>query len=234
MIPKFIHLCWFSNEPFPIEIEICQESWKRLLPDYKIRHWTYADAKAINCKYIDEALAAKKWAFASDVVRFYALYTEGGIYMDSDMLVKRRFEQFIPEHGFATFHEHIGTVLQLQAAFLFGEKGNAFCKDAFEYYQQRSFIKHDGSYDMEISPRIMVRIAQKRGYKLLDVEQHLEDDVIIYPGYFVTPCKKIQKHPDAIAQHQIYGSWRKRKLGRRFELFMKSIFLRIRFTLFRR
>ena len=107
MIPKIIHLCWFSNDPFPIEIKICQESWKRILPDYEIRHWTYADAQAINCQYINEALAVKKWAFAADAVRFYALYMEGGVYMDSDILIKKRFDQFIPESGFTTFHEHM-------------------------------------------------------------------------------------------------------------------------------
>lgn len=88
MIPKIIHLCWFSDEPFPVEIKICLETWKRVLPDFKVRRWTYQDAKAIGCQFIDEALEAKKWAFAADVVRFYAVYTEGGIYMDSDIFIK--------------------------------------------------------------------------------------------------------------------------------------------------
>ena len=67
------------------------ESWKRVLPDYTIRRWTYEDARAIGCRYINEALEEKKWAFAADVVRFYSVYKEGGIYMDSDMFVKKRF-----------------------------------------------------------------------------------------------------------------------------------------------
>lgn len=88
MIPKIIHLCWFSEESFPVEIKICLASWKRILPDYTIRLWTYADALAIGCDYVSEALSVKKWAFAADVIRFYAIYKEGGIYMDSDMLLK--------------------------------------------------------------------------------------------------------------------------------------------------
>ena len=56
MVPKIIHLCWFSNDPFPVEIKICLESWKRVLPDYTIRRWTYEDARAIGCRYINEAL----------------------------------------------------------------------------------------------------------------------------------------------------------------------------------
>ena len=133
MIPKIIHLCWFSEESFPVEIKICLASWKRILPDYTIRLWTYADALAIGCDYVSEALSVKKWAFAADVIRFYAIYKEGGIYMDSDMLLKKRFDEFIPEHGFATFNECWGTVL-LQAAFLIGEQGNSFCEEVFSYY----------------------------------------------------------------------------------------------------
>lgn len=235
MIPKIIHLCWFSNDPFPVEIKICLDSWKRVLPDYEVRRWTYEDAKAIGCRFIDEALAARKWAFAADVVRFYAVYKEGGVYMDSDILIKKRFDRFIPEHGFATFHEHIGQQLQLQAAFLMGEKGNAYCKAVFDYYNLRPFLKPDGTYDLTISPVVMLDMASARGYKPEDTEQHLEDDVVIYPGYYLTPCNRgVEVHPDAFALHTIYGSWRTRKLGRRIELYVKHLFKVCRYLLLRR
>ncbi len=55
--------------------------------------------------YDREALDARKWAFAAEVVRFYAVYTEGGIYMDSDIYLHRRFDEILPEDGFATFNE---------------------------------------------------------------------------------------------------------------------------------
>lgn len=65
MIPKIIHLCWFSNDPFPVEIKVCLDTWKRILPDFQVKHWTYQDAKAIGCRFINEALEARKWAFAA-------------------------------------------------------------------------------------------------------------------------------------------------------------------------
>ena len=232
MIPKIIHLCWFSEESFPVEIKICLASWKRILPDYTIRLWTYADALAIGCDYVSEALSVKKWAFAADVIRFYAIYKEGGIYMDSDMLLKKRFDEFIPEHGFATFNECWGTVL-LQAAFLIGEQGNSFCEEVFSYYKQRHFLLPNGSFDMLISPKIMVMVAEKRGYKREDIEQHLGEDVVIYSGCYVSPCKKIQ-YPEAFACHQVYGSWRKHRFGRKVERFLKHAYLVIRFALFKR
>ena len=77
MTPKLIHLCWFSNDPYPVEIKVCLDTWKRLMPDYVVKVWDYAAAKSIGCAFIDEALEARKWAFAADVVRFYAVYKEG-------------------------------------------------------------------------------------------------------------------------------------------------------------
>lgn len=39
MIPKIIHYCWLSNDPMPAELKRCIKSWKRKLPDYKIKKW---------------------------------------------------------------------------------------------------------------------------------------------------------------------------------------------------
>ncbi len=224
MIPKKIHLCWFGGDNFPVEIKICLESWSKILPDYEIRLWDARDARAIGCQYIDEALDARKWAFAADAVRFYAVWKEGGVYMDSDILMLKRFDKYIPEHGFFTVHEHIADMLQLQAAFFAGEKGNAFCREIFEYYNQRNFRKIDGTFDETISPIIMKEVAQRFGWKPEDCEQHLDYDTIVYPGHLVTPRNhNIEFHPDAFARHRIYGSWRKRKFGRRLELKMKHL-----------
>ena len=102
MTPKTIHLCWFSNDAYPVEIKVCLDSWKRILPDYTVRLWDYDAAKSVGCAYIDEALSARKWAFAADALRFYAIYHEGGIYMDSDIFLYKRFDELIPETGVAT------------------------------------------------------------------------------------------------------------------------------------
>lgn len=83
--------------------------------------------------------------------------------MDSDMLLKKRFDEFIPEHGFATFNECWGTVL-LQAAFLIGEQGNSFAKKSLVIISSVILLP-DGSFDMLISPKIMVMVAEKEDIK---------------------------------------------------------------------
>lgn len=221
MIPKIIHLCWVGGGKYPVEIRECIESWQRYLPDYEIKLWDRKAVLDIGCTFANEAMEAHKWAFAADAVRFYAVWKYGGIYMDSDILVLRHFDELIPEKGFATVHEHLGDKLQLQAAFFMGEKGNEFCRRCYEYYSSNHFLLPDGRMNMTISPAIMKQVAEDMGWKPVDEPQYLEADTIILPGHLVTPANHVKRHPDAIAQHRILGSWRKRKLGRRIEIAIK-------------
>lgn len=225
-IPKIIHLCWFSDDPYPVEIKSCLRSWQRVIPDYEIRIWDYDAAKAIGNRFIDEALVAGKWAFAADVVRFYAVWKEGGVYMDSDIYLYRRFDNYLSRRGCTTFCECVAPGSKkfgLQAAFFAGEPGNGFCKEMFDHYANRSFLLPDGTFDQTISPHVMAEIALRRGFVYKDIRQEL-DGLSVWPTAYLSPSKSYKRRPEAIGMHCIYGSWRKRKFGRRIELGLKHVY----------
>ena len=48
MIPKIVHYCWFSGEPYPVEIQRCIDSWHKYLPDYEFRLWDMNAVKDID------------------------------------------------------------------------------------------------------------------------------------------------------------------------------------------
>ena len=224
MIPKRIHLCWFSDDPFPAEIKACIRSWQKHMPEYEIRRWTMADAKAIGFDFINEALKHRKWAFAADAVRFYAVYTEGGIYMDSDILLYRGFQELIPEHGFATFNEkidHEDTPFSLQAAFFMAEKGNEYCKEMTDYYRTHHFEREDGTIDQTVSPMIMAAVAEKYGAKhSLDILRLA--GFTVYPTDYVAPRKRYERKDVTFARHLVNHSWKNdQKLGRKIEKYIK-------------
>lgn len=238
MIPKIIHLCWFSTDDYPVEIKICLASWKRLLPDYTIKVWDYAAAKAIGIPFIDEALANRKWAFAADVVRFYAVWHDGGVYMDSDILLLRRFDELMRRTGFVTFGERCGkepiTWWGLQAAFFMGEKGNRFCEEIVDYYRNRHFVQPDGSFDQTISPHVMIPTAEKFGYVMDDSRIQEYDGLTVLPTKYLTPRKKWPRAAESIGIHQVYGSWRKRKLGRKIEIWAHHIVNLVRYAMIKK
>lgn len=224
MLPKVIHLCWFGESKFPVEIKMCLNSWKRVLPDYEVKLWAMKDARAIPIPFLQQALDARAWAFAADVVRFYAVWKEGGVYMDSDIFLRKRFDNFIPEKGeFVTFNEKIHadeTDFGLQAAFFMAAPGNEFCRSVLDYYRSSQFINPNGTANKYISPKVMRDKALLLGYRQADEKQVLEG-LTVYPTRYLRPANTYRDDADAFGEHRIYGSWRKRKLGRRIELRLK-------------
>lgn len=55
-----------------------------------------------------------------------------------------------------------------------------------------------------------------------DSEQHVSGYLSVYPTERLLPCRSYDgRHDLAFDVHTIYGSWRKRKLGRKIELKIK-------------
>ena len=95
MIPKIIHFCWLSDDPYPQEIQRCLDSWKEILPDYEIWKWDRKRFDINSVPWTKEAFESKKYAFAADYIRLYALYNYGGIYLDSDVLMYKSFNPLL-------------------------------------------------------------------------------------------------------------------------------------------
>lgn len=231
MIPKIIHLCWLSGDPMPSDIKRCIKSWKEILPDYKIKLW---DSKSINLEempvYVREAIKKRKWAFAADYIRLYALYTEGGIYLDSDVLVKKKFDEFLNHKFFSSLEFHRTPAIKnndfamldsqgnrvkdgylssiaIQAAVMGSEKGLPFVKDILDWYSDKTFIDENGDLKTNIvSPQIYARIAEKYGFRYVDEDQQLKDGIFIYRSE-IFAGNKHEATSNSYAIHYCAHSW---------------------------
>lgn len=143
MIPKIIHYCWFGGNPLPQDVQKYIETWKKFCPDYKIKEWNEQNFDVKFCTYTQEAYQNKKWAFVSDVARVYALCTEGGIYLDTDVEIIASLDELLGYRGFIGFEgsTHVATNI------IGCEKGNEVMTHFLEKYKQRSFIKEDDFLD---------------------------------------------------------------------------------------
>lgn len=105
MIPKIIHYCWFGpNEITPVGKK-CIDSWKKILPEYEIKFWN-EDNSPTGLPFVKDALAAKKYAFAADYVRIWALSKFGGIYFDTDMLLLNPLDNLLKDKAFAGYEKN--------------------------------------------------------------------------------------------------------------------------------
>ena len=84
-IPRKIHYVWLGSAPLPASVKDCIKSWEKYMPDYSIKCWNEKSFDINSVPWVKEAIQQKMWAFASDYIRLYALYTEGGIYLDTDV-----------------------------------------------------------------------------------------------------------------------------------------------------
>ena len=55
MIPKIIHYCWLSGEPYPVLVEKCINSWKKNLPEYDFVLWDANRVDTISNLWLKQA-----------------------------------------------------------------------------------------------------------------------------------------------------------------------------------
>lgn len=105
MIPKKIHYVWVGGQKKPKDIERCINSWKKNLKGYEIKEWNENNFDINSHSFTKGAYKSKKWAYVSDYIRMYALYEEGGIYLDTDNLVLEDLEKFLNDRAFVGFEK---------------------------------------------------------------------------------------------------------------------------------
>lgn len=197
MIPKIIHYCWLSGEAYPPLVEKCISSWKKKMPDYQIILWDRNKIDIDSVLWLKESIENRKYAFASDYIRFYSLYNYGGIYLDADVEVLKSFDPLLNNTEFLC--EEVGG--DIEAAVIGVRKGTEWVKECLDYYTDRPFVKENGKMDMQPVPLLVSEIAKK--YNLN-----------IFPFDFFSPkdynIGKITITNNTFCIHHFDGKWLKR------------------------
>lgn len=157
MIPKKIHFCWLSGDEFSPLIKHCIESWRRVLPDYEIVIWDTEKFDINSVAWVKEAYEAKKYAFAADYIRVYALYTEGGIYLDSDVEMLKSFNPLL---NFRTFIGYEASTNGIEAAIMGAEAGMIWCKNAIDFYHEHHFSMDYVRENNLLAPNVICEALQ--------------------------------------------------------------------------
>lgn len=197
MIPKIIHFCWLSGDPYPELVKKCLESWHRILPDYEIKLWDRAAFDIESVDWVKEAFAQKKYAFAADYIRFFALYNYGGIYLDADVEVLKSFNDLLDRNYF--IGEEAGG--DAEAAIVGAEKKQEWIKFCLDSYQDRHFINRDGSLNTKPVPLLVNRAIKDFGLEIFPYQYFSPKDYNI---------GMIDIEPCTYSIHHFDGKWVKR------------------------
>ena len=205
-IPKTIHYCWFGGNPLPELALKCIESWKKYCPDYEIIEWNEKNFDLTSNTYVKEAYEAKKWAFITDYVRLYAMVNYGGIYMDTDVEVIKPLDQFLVHEAFSGFEDPKNIPTGIMAC----EKDFTLFKELLSYYDNRHFIKEDGSYDMTTNVVTITNMCLEHGLVLNNQLQTVRG-FTLYPNDVFCPKShetgEINLTENTHTIHHFSGSW---------------------------
>lgn len=139
-IPKIIHYCWFGGKEMPTQIKECMETWQLLnRGGYQIIKWDESNCSFDENDFIKNAYKDKKWAFVSDFYRMKALYEYGGIYLDTDVVVKHVFDPLLNDKFFCGFIYNCA----LGTAVIGAEKNNFIIKEMLDMYNTGNYIARD-------------------------------------------------------------------------------------------
>lgn len=208
MLIKKIHYCWFGTRPIPEKEKLCIESWKRYFPDYELVLWNENSFDINSTNFVRQAYSQNAYAFVSDYVRAYALYSFGGIYLDTDFEILNDEFKYIVENnypllGFET-KSHIGTAMM---AF---PKGHKLMADFLEYYHNHDYIDKKGRIDNIANVSILSDLLKGYGLKLNGTHQKC-GDINIYERKYFFP-KRIAVNDFIIEEstcgiHRCSNSW---------------------------
>lgn len=210
-IPKTIHYIWLGTQPLDKESVQCMKTWNKYLPDYEMIKWGDDECMSLirANKYASQAYDAKKYAFVSDYLRVYILYTYGGVYMDTDVRIFKPIDRFLNHGAFTCFENKT----QIPTALMASAKGNKWMEALLRDYDNRVFLDNKGNMDLMTNVEAITNTSLKLGFVPNGEQQVFSDDVHIYTKDYFCPIDTKDKANDIFtentyAAHLYNGSWR--------------------------
>ena len=160
--------------------------------------------------YTQEAYAARKYAFVTDYVRLYALSTEGGVYMDTDVEILKPLDDLLHLKAFTGYEgsKHKPPVTGLMAS----EANGEWVTEQLATYDNAHFLMPDGSYDTTTNTWRISRIMQANGF-VCDGKMSQYKDLTVFPSDYFCPHQTTGEYlltENTYCNHHFMGSWNKK------------------------
>ena len=123
--------------------EVIKQAEDILGPKWKIKIWTENDFDINSNGFTKYWYKKRQWAFVSDYIRAYAVYKEGGFYIDTDVILNKTLDAFTKYDYVASKTEVIWNTMSIFGA----KKNHLFLKEYMDVISHPNMIKRP--------PRIM-------------------------------------------------------------------------------
>jgi glycosyltransferase involved in cell wall biosynthesis len=219
LIPKIIHYVWPGRDKKNRLASYCIKNWREKLPsDWEIKEWnldTFDFDKHIKRnKFFDKIYRRRMFAYIADYIRTYVLYEYGGIYLDTDVTIIKKFDSgmLACKMFFPIQNERL-----VEPAIWGSSKEHPFLKAIMDVYNEKIWQIPEFTF-----PDIVGRLLKEK-YKLADfpskgnqkIFSTLDSAITFYPEEYFIPARYGEKFlPSCITDktttiHWFGASWTK-------------------------
>jgi len=225
-IPLKAHSIWLGDEVKYLSnsaLEKCRKSWIQHLDKDKwvLKRWGLGDERVKRLTeespFFREAVTRQNWRVASDYLRLVILYEEGGVYMDTDLMLYQSIDDTRMSSKFFTYievdhdnvpiwglnsrinkdtgkvnsphHRPITHGMCFGAYFMGAQAGHSFIKKCLDFYDNMNCVIQHSMMTMTYptTDQMLADIAYDFGFRYIDNMQTLTDGMVIYPSR-LCPC----------------------------------------------
>ena len=189
----------------------CIASWHKYMPDWNYKLWNEDNFDVDSVPYTHEAYVAGKYAFVTDYVRLYALSTEGGVYMDTDVEILKPLDDLLHLKAFTSYEgsKHKPPVTGLMAS----EADGQWVEEQLHAYDGLHFCREDGSLDTTTNTQRISAIMKANGF-VCDGRKRQYKDLTVFPSEYFCPHQTTGEYlltENTYCNHHFMSSWGDKK-----------------------
>ena len=96
-IPRILHMIWVGDAEKPAYVDTYKDQWQTLMRNWQVRLWTNDDINETEFppNVVSKIHDCKKGAQKADIMRYFIMYSYGGVYVDTDVTPYRSLEPII-------------------------------------------------------------------------------------------------------------------------------------------
>jgi len=158
------------------------DTWRFTMPDYEINYVTLGSMK--HSPFVDKALEQGLYTVANHYIRCQEVYDKGGIYLDLDIEVVKKFDDLLKNKFFAGWEDRY----VVNNAVFGAEKGCEFLKRCMDEMDKWDWNKKD--VELETGPRLFTR--------------NIDATLQLYPPQYFYPYHYTEKYSPNCVKSNTY------------------------------
>ncbi|HKJ46733.1 MAG TPA: glycosyltransferase [Balneolales bacterium] len=197
MIPRKIHYCYFNPQKMSDSVIRSISSWKAYMPDYQLVMWNEYNTPLF-LPWIRQFIQNHQWLELYTLIKYHALFTEGGIFLSTSIEVIKNFDPLLTNDAFLGFQSINETSEWLGTKIIGVKPHNGFIKQILDLTEQE-IVDNDASKHTSINITSSLKDKGLNKYGLQKIE-----DLTLYPIEYFYPYEWNRSTPSGKITNETY------------------------------